>query len=188
MNSITNTNNNNNNNEDNIQLRPNAKIPFIPGGVTYKLKRALKKAGCNTYITAGQKLQNVLCSKNKSKTDPLARKGVYRYVCAPCKKTYVGETARSFKIRHGEHMKAAETGKWSHSGLTQHMQHCNGPIEGPETLCTANSKYKGALKHDLRVKEALYIRRLNCGPNKGMNEDMGSYVTTTQWAPVFNGM
>ena len=85
-------------------------------------------------------------------------------------------------------MKAAETGKWPHSGLTQHMQHCNGPIEGPEPLCTTTAKNKYAMKHDLRVKEALYIRRFDCGPYKGMNEDMGSYVKTTQWAPVFNGM
>ena len=61
------SNNNNNNNDrkedDGIELRPNAKIPFIPGGISYKLKRALNKAGCNVYMTAGQKLQNVLCSK-----------------------------------------------------------------------------------------------------------------------------
>ena len=128
-----------NSSNDGIHLRPNAKIPFIPGGVTYKLKRALKKAGCNAYVTAGQKLQNVLCSKNKSKPDPLKRKGVYKYNCTPCKKSYVGETARSFQIRHCEHMKGADTGKWSHSGLTQHMQHCDGPIEGPEPLCTTTA-------------------------------------------------
>ena len=185
---ISNSINNINNSNDGIQLRPNAKIPFIPGGITYKLKRALNKAGCNAFVTAGNKLQNVLCSRNKTKPDPLARKGVYKYDCTPCKKSYVGETSRSFKIRHGEHMKAAQTGKWSHSGLTQHMQHCEGPIEGPETLCTSSSKNKFALKHDLRVKEALFIRRFDCGPYKGMNEDMGSYVKTTQWAPVFNGM
>ena len=38
----------------------------------------------------------------------------------------------------------------------------------------------------LRVMEALHIRRLNCGPGKGMNEDMGSYVTTNQWQPILN--
>ena len=68
------------------------------------------------------------------------------------------------------------------------MQNCNGPIDGPLILSSSSSESKGALKYDLRVKEALFIRRYNCGPYKGMNEDMGSYVTTTQWAPVFNGM
>ena len=118
---FANINNITNSIDDGIHLRPNAKIPFIPGGVTHKMKRALKKVGCNAYVTAGQKLQNVLGDKNKSKRDPLQSKGVYKYDCTPGKKSYVGETARSFKIQHDEHMKAAEMGKWSHSGLTQHM-------------------------------------------------------------------
>ena len=85
-------------------------------------------------------------------------------------------------------MTAAEKRKWSHSGLTQHMQHCRGPINGPEILETTSSKSKSALKYDLRIKEALYIRKFECGPNKGMNKDMGSYISTTQWAPILNGM
>ena len=118
----------------------------------------------------------------------MERKGVYKYNCEPCNKAYVGETARSFKTRHSEHMKAAETQKWTHSGLTQHMERCKESIDGPNILCTVDNKNKFALKHELRVKEALYIRRFDCGPYKGMNLDMGSYVSTTQWAPVFNGM
>ena len=139
-------------------------------------------------MTESQKLQNVLCSRNKTQPDRLERKGVYKYNCKPCNKAYVGETARSFKTRHSEHMKAAETQKWTHSGLTQHMERCKESIDGPNILCTVDNKNKFALKHELRVKEALYIRRFDCGPYKGMNLDMGSYVSTTQWAPVFNGM
>ena len=85
-------------------------------------------------------------------------------------------------------MKAASTGRWSHSGLTQHMDNCDGQIEGPQILSTANAKKKTNLKKDLCIKEALYIRRYKYGPNQGMNEDMGSYVKTTQWEPVFSGM
>ena len=47
---------------------------------------------------------------------------------------------------------------------------------------------KTALKYDLRIREALHIRRYRTGPHLGLNEDMGSYVKTTQWAPVFNEM
>ena len=81
-------------------------------------------------------------------------------------------------------MKAAQGQKWTHSGLTQHMEKCNGP----NILETKSIKNKSALKYNLRVSEALYIRRYNTGPYKGMNEDMGSYVKTNQWAPVFNDM
>ena len=174
-------------NQDGVSLRPHAKIPFIPGGVTYKLKRALKKAGCNVYITAGQKLQNVLCSRNKSKTDSLDKSGVYKYTCSHHKTNYIGETKRSFRIRDAEHKKAAQQHRWSHSGLTQHMETCNAKIDGPEILHVSDDRQKNP-KFDLRVMEALNIRRFNCGPGKGMNEDMGSYVTTNQWQPVFNRM
>ena len=87
-----NNDNNNNNNDDNLQLRPNAKIPFIPGGVSYKLKRALNKAGCNVHMTAGRKLQSILCAKNKTKMDPLEKSGIYQYHCPSHKIDYVGET------------------------------------------------------------------------------------------------
>ena len=52
-------------------------------------------------------------------------------------------------------------------------------------LCAADGKRKKP-KFDLRVKEVLFIRRYNCGPGNGKNEDLGSYVTTTQWEPVFH--
>ena len=69
--------------------------------------------------------------------------------------------------------------------LTQHMEHCDADIEGPEILATADRRMKNP-KFDLRVMENLFIKKYNCGPGKGMNEDFGSYVTTTQWQPVFN--
>ena len=178
-------NNNNNNNNDEVQLRPNAKIPFIPGGISYKLKRALNKAGCSAHVTAGQKLQSLLCAPNKTRPNRLDNSGIYKYHCPNHKKDYVGETKRSFKIRDEEHRKAAASGKWSHSGLTQHMERCDATIQGPQILFNANKRDKNP-KFDLRVREALFIRRFNSGPGKGMNEDLGSYVTTTQWEPIFN--
>ena len=69
------------------------------------------------------------------------------------------------------------------------MEKCDGDIKGPEVLCTVNGKNtKNSLKYELRVKEALFIRRFDCGPFKGLNEDNGSYVKTTQWDPVFANM
>ena len=194
--SVNNNNNNNNNpsnvnhsnaSNDNIELRPFAKIPFIPGGITYQLKRALNKAGCNAHITSGRKLQSILCSRNKSKPDPMQKSGIYQYTCSQHKTHYIGETKRSFKIRDSEHRKAAEQQRWSHSGLTQHMETCKANIEGPTILHNSDDRMKNP-KYDLRVREALYIRRNNCGPGRGMNQDYGSYVTSNQWQPVFNRM
>mgnify|MGYP001794005425 CR=1 FL=1 len=118
----------------------------------------------------------------------MENKGVYKYDCIKCNKSYIGETACTFKIRHDDHMRAAANGNWSHSGLTEHMRDCSGQIDGPKILETISKKSKWGKKYDMRIKEALYIRRFNTGPWKGMNKDMGSYVTTSQWATVFNGM
>ena len=117
----------------------------------------------------------------------MEKSGIYQYSCPTHKSHYIGETKRSFSIRDKEHKKAAEQHKWAHSGLTQHMEKCTSAIEGPKILHTADDRIKNP-KFDLRVREALYIRRYNCGPGRGMNEDYGSYVTTDQWQPVFNRM
>ena len=51
-----------------------------------------------------------------------------------------------------------------------------------------NDKNKRKLDYNLKVGEALEIKKENCGPGKGMNEDWGSYVKTDTWNPVFNTM
>ena len=113
--------------------------------------------------------------------------GIYKYHCPSHKIDYVGETKRSFKIRDAEHRRAASNQKWTHSGLTQHMERCDSPIDGPKILYPMNGNDKNS-KYNLRIMESLFIRKFNCGPGKGMNEDFGSYVTTTQWQPIFNKM
>ena len=50
------------------------------------------------------------------------------------------------------------------------------------------NKNKRKLAYDLKIREALEIRRHNCGPGKGLTEDFGAYVRTTQCNPVFHEM
>ena len=45
-----------------------------------------------------------------------------------------------------------------------------------------------SLAYNLKVREALEIRRHNSGPGKGLNEDMGAYVKTDMWDPVLRTM
>jgi hypothetical protein len=177
-------------NGEDINLRPFACIPYVPT-ISYQLKRALGKAGCTTVFRSGTKLQSILCSKNKTRPDAMKNKGIYKFEC-PCdpKSIYIGEMARSFKIRTKEHQKAAEARKWNHSGLVQHKENCDAPIDWqkPTILATLNNKNKKILKFDLRLHEALEIRRHNSGPNRGLIEDWGSYAKTSVWTPVFNKM
>ena len=60
--------------------------------------------------------------------------------------------------------------------------------ENPTVLATMNGKNKKRLGYDLKVREALEIKRHNCGPGHGLNEDLGAYVKMTQWNPVFHSM
>ena len=60
-----------------------------------------------------------------------------------------------------------EREKWSHSGLAQHKKDCKEPMNWtPEVLSRVSDKNPQRLKHLLRVEEAMWIRRLNCGPAK----------------------
>ena len=176
--------------EEEEEIRPFACITYIPE-ISHPLKRALTKAGVNTIFTAGPKLKDILCGKNKSQPSPETRKGVYRYQC-PCseKAVYVGQTARSCKLRWDEHGKAIQKENWHHSGITQHHQHCEQPFDkaNATVVKTMQGKNKGQLAYNLKVREALEIRRNNCGPGRGLNEDMGAYVKTDIWDPVLRTM
>ena len=56
--------------------------------------------------------------------------------------------------------------------------------ENASVITTMQGKSKKKLAYDIKIREALEIRRHNCGPGKGLNEDMGSYVKTDIWDPV----
>ena len=57
-----------------------------------------------------------------------------------------------------------------------------------EVLANMSGKNKKQLAYNLKIREALEIRRHNCGPGHGLNEDLGAYIRTQQWGPVFNTM
>ena len=96
---------------------------------------------------------------------------------------------RPIATRGNEHCKAAEKGNWHHSGITQHKETCTESVNwNPEVIVNMTNKNKKKLAYDLKVREALEIRRHNCGPGNGLNEDYGAYMKTTQWNPVFHKM
>ena len=80
-------------------------------------------------------------------------------------------------------------GNWGHSGIAQHKESCNETVNWePTVITTMTNKSKKKLTYDLKVREALEIRRRNTGPGHGLNEDYGAYVKTTMWNPVFQKM
>ena len=165
-------------------------IEYIPG-IANQLKRSFAKAGINTTFSAPQKLKNILCSRNSTKPPKEKNKGIYKYDC-PCSPTatYIGQTARSYEIRWDEHLKAINTEKWSHSGISQHYQNCTHTPNKDNFSIVKNmqGKNKKFLSYNMRIREALEIRRHKCGPGKGLNEDMGAYVKTDMWDPVLQSI
>ena len=79
-----------------------------------------------------------------------------------------------------------EKEQWSHSGVTQHHQHCSLPfsLDNFTPVHNMQGKRRRKLEYDLCVREALEIRKHDCGPGRGLNEDMGAYVKTDIWDPV----
>ena len=93
-------------------------------------------------------------------------------------------------MRWEEHGKAIQKENWPHSGISQHHQTCPEAFDpaNASVIKTMQGKNKKKLAYDLRIREALEIRHHQCGPGKGLNEDMGAYVKTDQWDPVLHAI
>ena len=57
-----------------------------------------------------------------------------------------------------------------------------------DVIKTMSGKNKKKLNYDLKVWEAMEIKKANCGPGRGLNEDWGACIKTDALNPVFNTM
>ena len=164
-------------------------ITYIPE-FSYQIKRAFNNAGINTTFLSAPKLKDILCSRNTTKHPKERKKGIYKYqcTCSPTA-TYIGQTCRSYEKRWAEHGRAVNKEQWHHSGVTQHHQHCDHfNTENFSILHNMQGKNKRGLGYNMRIREALEIRRHKSGPGSGLNEDMDAYVKTDIWDTVLNSM
>ena len=172
------------------ESKPYIVTTYLPNGIFHQMKKACSKAGINLVTRPGPKLKDILCGANKTRHDQHKKPGVYKIHC-PCSPNaiYVGQTIRPISTRGKEHERAALKGNWQHSGITQHKETCHENVSWkPEIITNLTNKNKRKLTYDLKIREALEIRRHNSGPGRGLNEDMGAYVKTTMWNPVFHKM
>ena len=172
------------------EYKPYVEMTYLPDSVYHQMRRACDKAGVKLITKPGTKLKDMLCSANKTRHDPSHKPGEYKLSC-PCSPnaTYIGQTIWTIQMRGKEHRTATEKGNWSHSGICQHKENCHSNVNWePEVIVNMSNKNKRKLTYNLKVREALEIRCHNCGPGKGLNEDFGAYVRTTQWNPVFHEM
>ena len=172
------------------EQKPYVVMTYLPDGIYHQMKRACNKAGVQLITRPGTKLKDLLCAPNRTHHEPTKKPGIYKLKC-PCdeKSIYVGQTIRPIATRGKEHKQAAQKGNFAHSGISQHKEHCNAEVDWqPEVLKNMSNKNKKRLTYNLKIREALEIRRHNCGPGSGLNEDLGAYVKTHMWDPVFHKM
>jgi len=84
---------------------PRLILPFM-GPLTARLTQYLRRRiGCKFGFIPGQKIGSLLCNaKEKPRDTP---PGIYKIICS-CKKIYIGETKRPYKIRIDEHFRENE--------------------------------------------------------------------------------
>ena len=76
----------------------------------------------------------------------------------------------------------------SHNIINTAITNLIEPTSNPSTSHKENKNRKKELMYDLRVREAIEIRKHNSGPGRGLNEDHGAYFKTDMWDPVLGGM
>ena len=115
------------------------------------------------------------------------------WLCRVAKKTIFCQNFRDVSSSHHQWLRMRESRekeKWHHWGLTHYQEHCTHSLN-KENYTPGNKmqgKHKKQLAYDLKIQEALEIRRHNAGPGKGLNEDMGAYVKTDMWDPVLSSI
>ena len=162
-------------------------LPWIPG-LSQKLKKAFKRADCTISFKSPRNLESILTSKNKPEMPPNSQPGVY-FVPTGCQRGYTGETKKQISTRNKEHEKAIFKGDTKNDALAGHQNICDCEIDLSKTKTIAVEP----IWFRRKVREALEIRRLQTGPEeeRGLNRDLGDYVTTNSWSSLFtkvNGM
>ena len=142
-----------------------------------------KKAECKLSFKSPRNLESILTSKNKPKLPPNSQPGVY-FKSVGCKRGYTGETKKLVRTRNSEHEKAVFKGDVKGDAFAEHQENCQCEIDwqSVRTLAVEPVWYKR------KIREALEIRRLKTGPDdpRGLNRDLGDFVTTNTWSPLFD--
>ena len=164
-----------------ITNNPYVSLPWVPG-VSQKLKRCFKKAGCNISFKSPKNLKSILTKRNKSKLPPNSYPGVYLIQCE-CRYRYTGQTDKRVVNREKQHQKNIFNGDEKASALAEHSLKCSCNVnwDNTKTLSIQPTYFKRC------VREALEIQRHETGPNDafGINKDYGQYVKTNIWKSLF---
>ena len=133
------------------------KLPYI-GKLSHHIKNKLPKL-CKEFFKENFNIKVVFKSfKIKSYIsyedpipDGLKSFLVYKFTCASCSSSYIGETCRHFKTRIEEHIK-----KDNKCHILKHLHYTATCFDSYNSLCFEIID-KTNFKFDVKIKEALYI-------------------------------
>ena len=141
------------------------KLPFIgmysrktQNKIEKLCKRSRKNAKVNLIFTSNKLRQ--ACTYNDSYPSVLNSKVVYKFVCANCNASYVGQTHRHLTTRIDEHF-----GKDKKSHIYQHLMSSADCLNACSRDCFSILD-TARTKHQLRIKESLFISWLKPTLNK----------------------
>ena len=145
------------------------KLPYI-GNLSYHIKNKLSKLSkefCKENLNIKLAFSSFKIKTYFSYKDPIPNDLksflVYKFTCASCSSSYIGETCIHFKTRNEEHTK-----KDNKSRICKHLHSTVTCFDSYSSLCfkiidKANSKF------DLKIKEALHINRIKPNLNAQQN-------------------
>ena len=146
-------------------------LDYIPNLCERKIDQLCKRF-CESLkvklVFPSEKLRWAFSTKDPYKSEHLS-KVVYKFVCASYNSSYVGQTCRHLATRIDEHF-----GKDKKSHIYQHLMSSKDCLDKCSKYCfsvldTANTK------HQLRIKESLYITWLKLILNK---QKQYQYITS----------
>ena len=157
-------------------------IPYAEG-VSERVSRVFKKHGFSTALKPHRTLRSMVVHPKDKRNPEQSADMVYEIPCNSCAKTYVGETARIFKTRLGEHKKEAmkfDKKKYTRSRASSTSDHIFKSAVAEHSVLENHvigwSKAKQldqeANKTTRWLKESIWIR--SRGDNT-MNKDDGGY-------------
>ena len=114
------------------------------------VKKYCKDIDIRLIFTTGKVRDSFSC-KDKLSSFAHTSKVIYKFVCSNCNVSYVGETERNLSLRIKEHFKDKNSHVYKHVNSS----------ETCKEYCTDNCFSildRANTKHQLRIKEGLYIR------------------------------
>ena len=166
-------------------------IPYV-NGLTERLQRIFKKHQVNTAVKPHRTLRQILVHPKDKRESTKTGNCIYEIPCQNCDHSYIGETARLFEKRLGEHKAAvkkveekkftrserkASEAEQTKSAISDHVGRQNHEIDWDNHKILGREHNKKARE----IREAMEIRKRK---DKTLNREEGTYFLSHVYDPL----